>query len=64
MANSVNPDQPAPPGAGWSGFTLFGQANLSKYYWRIWYPLSFIILLLNLDRQPIQPTSADEAQWS
>ena len=29
MANSVDPDQTAPVGAVWSGFTLFAQANVS-----------------------------------
>ena len=30
MANSVDPDQTAPPGAVWSGSTLFAQAYLSE----------------------------------
>ena len=30
MANSVDPDQTAPGGAVWSGFTLFAQAYLSE----------------------------------
>ena len=30
MANSVHPDQSAPPGAVWSGFALFVQAYLSE----------------------------------
>ena len=30
MADSVDPDQTAPLGAVWSGFTLFAQACLSK----------------------------------
>ena len=31
MANNVNPDQTAPEGAVWSGFTLFDREPLSKY---------------------------------
>ena len=37
--NDVNPDQPAPSGAGWSGFKLFGQACLSNTIdsaWAVW----------------------------
>ena len=30
MANSVDPDQPAPLGAVWSGSALFAQAYLSE----------------------------------
>ena len=30
MLNSVDPDQTAPLGAVWSGYTLFAQAYLSK----------------------------------
>ena len=30
MANSVDPDQTAPPGAVWSGSALFAQAYLSE----------------------------------
>ena len=30
MANSVDPDQIAPPGAVWSGSALFAQAYLSE----------------------------------
>ena len=31
VANSVDPDQTAPLGPVWSGFTLFAQTCLSKY---------------------------------
>ena len=37
MANSVSPDQTAPMGAGWSGYTQFDHAYLSDYSGWIWY---------------------------
>ena len=38
MANSVDPDQTAPPlGAVWSGSALFAEADMSKNLGSLWY---------------------------
>ena len=36
MANSVDPDQTAPLGAGWSGSALFAQTCLSENLGCLW----------------------------
>ena len=36
MANSVDPDQTAPLGAVWSGFSLFAQPYMSQYLEFLW----------------------------
>ena len=37
IANNVDPDQTAPPGAVWPGSALFAQTCLSENLWTLWY---------------------------
>ena len=51
IANSVDPDQTAPLGVGWSGSALFAQTCLSENFGALLYLLSSIwIQLPNADR--------------
>ena len=47
MANSVDPDQTAPSGAVWSGFTLFAYAILSEF---LMYKILGHTILLNKNK--------------
>ena len=65
MANSVDPDQTAPPlGAVWSGSTLFAQAYLSENFGSLRYMLDFSSLVNSLQQDCLENSWAERVMWS